>query len=125
MDKTIRWQIVRLPDGYAGKIIVPANGMMNPATGKPASAITVRGPKVLVPSMASKAAKGAAKSAALASAASLAGQLANNPVVQALLPPGVGPALKGITAIANNPKVRAFVREGGKAAFRFLMRKLG
>lgn len=118
--KAIRWQIIRTPDGYQGKLIVPADGL-HPQTGQPVKSVSVTSPVV---STANKS-PGQAKSQALNAAASLAGKLLDNPVVTSLLPPGIGPALKGVQALVSNPKVREFVREGGKAAFRMLMRKLG
>lgn len=82
--------------------------------------MVVKGPRVPV----NARAPGAAKSVALRSAASLAANLLDNPVVQSLLPPGVGPALRGLKFLASSPKLRALVREGGAAAFRALTRKL-
>jgi hypothetical protein len=120
-DRQIKWQVVRLPDGYAGRIIVPASGK-HPATGRQVNQMVIKGPRVPAPP--SPARQGYAKSTALRSAASLAASALDNPVVTALLPPGVGPALKGLRLLASSPRARALVREGGKAAFRFLASKL-
>lgn len=118
--RSIKWQLVRTPDGYAGKFILPASGK-HPVTGQPVRQVTVTSKPVPIASRA----PGRAKGEALNAAASLAGKLLDNPVVSSLLPPGVGPALKGVQALVNSPKIREFVREGGKAAFRALVRKLG
>jgi hypothetical protein len=120
VDKLIKWQVIRTPDGFKGKLIVPAQGN-HPTTGQPVKAVTVTTAPVKVTPGRPAA---AAKSQAVSDAASLAGKLLTNPVVSALLPPGVGPVLKGVQLLADNPRVREFVREGGKAAFRFLARKL-
>lgn len=118
--KLIQWQVIRTPDGYRGKLIVPAKGN-HPDTGKPVRSVAVTTAPVRVTPGRPAA---AAKSEAVSAAASLAGKLLDNPVVSALLPPGIGPVLKGVKLLADNPRVRAFIREGGKAAFRALARKL-
>lgn len=119
-SRAIRWQVVRTPDGYAGKFILPANGN-DPDTGKRVRQMTVTSkPVPVLPGTK----PGQAKSQALNNAAALAGKLLDNPVVSALLPPGIGPALKGVRMLVGNPKLRAAIKEGGKMAFRALMRKL-
>lgn len=96
----IQWTLVKTGDGqsWRGVVTMPAQ------PGSPGQAPTA-GLKVT-----GKKAK--SKEQALANVAKTAQKALGNPILQAVLPPGVGPALKTLT----NPKVaKAVIKHGKKA----------
>ena len=113
MSKNIQFRLQRTPDGWYGTAVLP----MAPGADQLAPNVVKPGATKLVVKSKKPA---ASKDAAISDAARLASKALDNPVIQTLMPPGVGPALKGIMAIANNGTVRKMVSEGGKAAWRAL-----
>ena len=111
--RRIRWRLVKLPDGYAGQIVLPAKpGAVHPSTGQPVQSVTLA-PKAASPS----------RSSALSSATSFARSALGNPLVQALIPPQVRAATAALDAITSNPIAQALARKfGARKAFSALMR---
>lgn len=65
-------------------------------------------------------AKRPGKAQAAAAAAKGARKLLDNPVIRAALPPGVGPALMAVQALASSKKARELVAKHGKAGINML-----
>lgn len=111
-SREIRWTLVKTADGqnWRGVVTLPAapSGTDAEPSAAPQKALKVTGKKAR------------SKDAALVNVAQTAQKALSNPILQAVLPPGVGPALK----VLATPKVAKAVVKHGKKALRIIGRFL-
>ena len=87
----VSWSLRKVPGGYDGTIWLPAGKF----GAIPATAFApIRAPGL--------PGKQAAKSSAIAAAAGMAEQIATNPLLSAVMPPGTSAAIKGIGLVAKH-----------------------
>jgi hypothetical protein len=104
MTPQVTWTIVKAEDGqnWRGVLTIPANAPLLPE---------VQSQKVL--KLTGK--KAGSKEKALANVANSALSALKNPIVQSILPPGAGLAIKAVQALANPRAIKAVARHGKKA----------
>lgn len=113
----IRFKVQKMPDGWVGIVELPAKGGAQLPAGLPTAQNALPGSPVKLVKVKAKSAA-PSKGGAVLKAASAAVDLLDNPAVKALLPPGVGPALNAVKAIASNKALGKLAKQGGKAAFK-------
>lgn len=104
MTPEVKWTIVKAEDGqnWRGVITIPANAPLVPE---------VQTQKVL--KLTGK--KAGSKEKALSNVANSALSALKNPIIQSVLPPGSGLAIKAVQALANPKALKAVARHGKKA----------
>lgn len=112
----IRFKVQRMPDGWVGIVELPTMPGSKLPYGLPTKQGALPGSPVSLVKVKAKS-PSATKGGAILNAASAAVSLLDNPTVKALLPPGVGPALSAVKAIASNKALGKLAKQGGKAAF--------
>ena len=98
----VRWKLRKVADGYEGMIILPLPLAAGVRAGMPLTLsqhVQAMRPALTQKPIAVKA-KGKSAAGALASAAGMAMNLAENPLLQAVMPPGTAAAVATIKAIA-------------------------
>jgi len=102
MADVITFSVKRAKDGlWTGQVVMP----VGPAGATRGQAVTV-------------ATKAKSKSDALAKAAGLAQQIASNPIVQAALPPGAGPAVQALKMLGQSGAAEGMKKLVGAGAKR-------
>ena len=104
----ITWTLVKTADGQAWRGVVTMPAAPGTAAAEQGKMLKVTGKKAKT------------KDQALQNVAKTAQKALSNPILQAVLPPGVGPALK----ILATPKVAKAVVKHGKTALRLVSRFL-
>lgn len=103
-ESTCQWKLRRIADGWEGSIRFPVGDLPM-----------------------SVGAEGRTQREAIARAAIAAKQIAESPVMRALLPPGTTAALSAIEQLAKSPNVRAtlerFAGPGARRLARALIRR--